>query len=97
MTILKKTLNEALQWESDEGKDVKETSSKPHRSKALSDPYTIQESDTDYIHSLVKEITNLKRQLFAAEARVVRAEQMEEVITHEVKELVELLIRQLDD
>ncbi|CAH1436100.1 unnamed protein product [Lactuca virosa] len=83
--------------ESDEGKDVKETSSKPHPSKALSDPHTIQESDTDYIRSLEKEITNLKRQLFAAEARAVRAEQREEVITQEVNELAELLIRQFDD
>ncbi|CAH1426789.1 unnamed protein product [Lactuca virosa] len=84
-------------WESDEGKDVKETPSKPHPSEALSDPHTIQESDIDYIHSLEKEIGNLKHQLFAVEARVVRAEQREEVITQEVNELAELLIRQLDD
>ncbi|CAH1420752.1 unnamed protein product [Lactuca virosa] len=83
--------------ESDEGKDVKETPSKPHPSEAISDPHTIQESDTDYIRSLEKEIANLKCQLFAAEARAVRAEQREEVITQEVNELAELLIRQLDD
>ncbi|CAH1449250.1 unnamed protein product [Lactuca virosa] len=81
-------------WESDEGKDVKEIPSKPHPSEALSDPHTIQESDTDYIRSLEKEIANLKRQLFADEARAVRAKQREEVITQEVNEL---LIRQLDD
>ncbi|CAH1435717.1 unnamed protein product [Lactuca virosa] len=83
--------------ESDEGKDVKETPSKPHPSEALSDPHTIQESNTDYIRSLEKEIANLKRQLFAAEARAVRAEKREEEITQEVNELAELLICQLDD
>ncbi|CAI9279438.1 unnamed protein product [Lactuca saligna] len=83
--------------ESDEGTKVKETSSKPHLSKALSGPHTIQESDTDYIRSLEKEITNLKRQLLAAETRAIRAEQREEIITQEVNELAELLIRQLDD
>ncbi|CAI9286886.1 unnamed protein product [Lactuca saligna] len=60
--------------ESDKGKDVKETPSKPHPSETLSDPHTIQESDTYYIHSLEKEIANLKRQLFAAEARAIQAE-----------------------
>ncbi|CAH1428604.1 unnamed protein product [Lactuca virosa] len=57
--------------ESDEGKDVKKTPSKPHPSEALSNPHTIKESDTDYIRSIEKEIANLKRQLFAAEARAV--------------------------
>ncbi|CAI9302452.1 unnamed protein product [Lactuca saligna] len=79
------------QEESDEGKNVKETPSKPHPLEPLSGPHTIQESDTDYIHSLEKEIANLKRQLFVAEARAVQAEQREEVITQEVNELAELL------
>ncbi|CAH1417101.1 unnamed protein product [Lactuca virosa] len=83
--------------ESDEGKDIKETPSKPHPSEALPDPHTNQESNTDYIRSLEKEIPNLKRQLFAAEARVVRAEKREKVITQEVNELAELLIRQLNN
>ena len=63
--------------ESDEGKDVKETPSKHHPSEPLSGPHTIQESDTDYIHSLEKEIANLKCQLFADEVRVIRVEQRE--------------------
>ncbi|CAI9271145.1 unnamed protein product [Lactuca saligna] len=70
-------------WESDEGKDAKETPSKPQPSETLLDPHTIQESDTNYIHTLEKEIANFNRQLFAAESRAVRAEQREEVITQE--------------
>ncbi|CAI9278010.1 unnamed protein product [Lactuca saligna] len=56
-----------------------------------------EETDTDYIRSLKEEITNLKRQLFAAEARAVRAEQREDVITQEVNDVAELMISQLDD
>ncbi|CAI9281534.1 unnamed protein product [Lactuca saligna] len=105
MTILKKTLKEALQWV--RRSQMKETMLRRHLVnsppppppplKALSEPHTIQENDTDYIHSLENEITNVKRPLFAAEARVVQAEQREEVITQEVNALAELLICQLDD
>lgn len=83
--------------ELDEARDVEETYSEPHLSEVPSDPHTIQKSDTYHIHSLEEEITNLKLQLFAAEARVVRAEQREEIITQEVNEVAELLIRQLDN
>ncbi|CAI9298925.1 unnamed protein product [Lactuca saligna] len=83
--------------ELDEGKDIEDTPSKLHPSKALSDPHTTQESNADYIRSLENEIANLKHQLFAAEARVVPAEQRKEVITQEVNDLAELLIRQLKD
>ncbi|CAI9260319.1 unnamed protein product [Lactuca saligna] len=86
-----------FEQELDEGKDVKETHSEPHLPEAPSEPHTVQKSDTDHIHSLAKEITNLKCQLFTAKARAVRSDQREEVITQEVNELPELLIRQLDD
>ena len=83
--------------EIDEARDVEETHSEPHLSEVPSDPCTVQKNDTKHIHSLEEEIINLKRQLFAAEARAVRAEQREEIITQEVNGLAELLIRQLVD
>ncbi|CAI9303207.1 unnamed protein product [Lactuca saligna] len=55
-------------------------------------PEEYMESDTDHIRSVEDKIISLKRQLFAAEARVIRAERREEV-----NELAKLLIRQLDD
>ncbi|CAI9269177.1 unnamed protein product [Lactuca saligna] len=78
--------------ELDEGKDIEEARNEPYLSKAPSDPCTVQKSDTDHISSLEEEITNLKRQLFAAEARVVRVEQRVEAVTQEENKLAELLI-----
>ncbi|CAI9304361.1 unnamed protein product [Lactuca saligna] len=80
-----------------EGKDIKEARNEPHLSKAPSNPRTVLRGDAYHLRSLEEEITNLKRQLFATEARVVRADQRVEVITQEVNELVEHLIRQLND
>ncbi|CAI9264026.1 unnamed protein product [Lactuca saligna] len=81
----------------EEDGDVNEAPGEPHPSEVLSNPPMIPETDIDYIRSLEEEITNLKRHLFAAEARAVQAEQREDVITQEVNKMAELLIRQLDD
>ncbi|CAI9280554.1 unnamed protein product [Lactuca saligna] len=67
--------------ESDEGKVVEEARNEPHLSKAPSDPRTVQKGVAYHLRSLEEEITNLKRQLFATEARAVRVEQRVEVIT----------------
>ncbi|CAI9276655.1 unnamed protein product [Lactuca saligna] len=83
--------------ESDEGKDIDEVCNEPHLLNAPSDPWTVQRGDAYHLCSLEEEITNLKCQLFATEARDVRAEQRVEIITQEVNELAELLIHQLDD
>ncbi|CAI9302993.1 unnamed protein product [Lactuca saligna] len=83
--------------DSDEGKDVEEARNEPYLSKVASDPHTVQRGDAYYLRSLEEEITNHKRQLFATEARAIRAEQRVEVITQEANELAELLISQLDD
>ncbi|CAI9293179.1 unnamed protein product [Lactuca saligna] len=61
-------------WQSDEGKDVKEARNEPHLAKAPSHPRTIQRGDAYHLRSLEEEIKNLKRQLFETEARVVRAD-----------------------
>ncbi|CAI9262881.1 unnamed protein product [Lactuca saligna] len=79
--ILKKTPMEALPWVNRwdpkcnrKRKDVEEAHNEPHLSKAPSDPRTVQKGDAYHLHSLEEEITNLKCELFATEARVVRAE-----------------------
>ena len=82
--------------ESDKREDIMETHSEPHPSETLPNQHTVQESTTDHTCSLEDEVANLKQQLFAAEARVVRAEQKEDVITREANELAKLLVRQFD-
>ncbi|CAI9304127.1 unnamed protein product [Lactuca saligna] len=67
--------------ESDEGKDIEEARNEPRLSKAPSDPRTVQRGDAYHLRSHEEEITNLKLQLFATEARAVRVEQRVEVIT----------------
>ncbi|CAI9290951.1 unnamed protein product [Lactuca saligna] len=58
-------------WESDEGKDVEEVHNEPHLLKAPSDPRTFQKSDAYHLRSLEEEITNIKRQCVATEARAL--------------------------
>ncbi|CAI9268292.1 unnamed protein product [Lactuca saligna] len=84
-------------WDSGEGKDIEEACNEPHLSKAPLDPRTVHRGDAYDLRSLEEEITHLKLQFFATEARFVRAEKRVEVITQEANELAELLIRQLDD
>ncbi|CAI9277653.1 unnamed protein product [Lactuca saligna] len=83
--------------ELDKEKGVEEARSEPQLSKAPPDSCTVQRVDTNYLRSLDEAIISLKLQLITAKARAVQAEQRVEVITQEADELVELLIRQLDD
>ncbi|CAI9284171.1 unnamed protein product [Lactuca saligna] len=79
------------------GKDAEEARNELHLSKSPSDLRMVQKGDAYHLRSLEEEITNLKHQIFAAEARVVRAEKRVEVVTQEANELDKLLIHQLDD
>ncbi|CAI9284494.1 unnamed protein product [Lactuca saligna] len=86
-----------LDQEPDEEKSVEEACSEPHQEEAPSNFRMFQGVDTDYLRSLEEAVISLKLQLIMTKARVVQAERKVEVITHVVDELVEFLVRHLDN
>ncbi|CAI9259142.1 unnamed protein product [Lactuca saligna] len=83
--------------EPDEEKDVEEVCREPHQLEAPSNFCMFQGVDTDYLRTLEEAVISLKLQLIIAKARATRAERKVEVITQEVDELPELLVRHIDD
>ncbi|CAH1440815.1 unnamed protein product [Lactuca virosa] len=63
--------------ETEEAVDVEEVPSESYPIEMILDQHPTQEDPTDRTRSLEEEVATLKRQLFAAEARAVRAGTME--------------------
>ncbi|CAI9270674.1 unnamed protein product [Lactuca saligna] len=82
--------------ESDKDEGTRGILSDPHFSGATSNQHTVQEDPTNRLHSLEEEVTTLKHHLLAAEARAVQADQRVDETTHEMSEIVELLVRYFD-
>ncbi|CAI9290437.1 unnamed protein product [Lactuca saligna] len=61
----------------------------PHPSEAIPTQHTIQEDSTDGLRLLGEEVATHRQQLFAAEARVVQSEQINEKITREMSDLAD--------